>query len=65
MSLKQINLILEVREEERVTAVVRAFIDTDEYQGYVEDVEVRPTTIYMYNMYVLELKCGNGSMCGG
>ncbi|KAJ8423848.1 hypothetical protein Cgig2_000974 [Carnegiea gigantea] len=34
-----INPVLKVREEERVKDVVRAFIDTDEYQGYVEDAE--------------------------
>ncbi|KAJ8422510.1 hypothetical protein Cgig2_010631 [Carnegiea gigantea] len=33
------NAVLEVREEERVKDVMRAFIDTDEYQGYVEDAE--------------------------
>ncbi|KAJ8445205.1 hypothetical protein Cgig2_024411 [Carnegiea gigantea] len=36
---EEINVVLEVREEERVKDVVRAFIDTDEYKGYVEDAE--------------------------
>ncbi|KAJ8423031.1 hypothetical protein Cgig2_021923 [Carnegiea gigantea] len=38
-SAKYINPVLEVREEESVKDVVRAFIDTDEYQGYVEDAK--------------------------
>ena len=38
----QINAVLVVREEERVKDVVMAFINTDEYKGYVKDAEVRP-----------------------
>ena len=38
----QINAVLDVREEERVKDIVMAFIDTDEYKGYIEDAEVRP-----------------------
>jgi len=49
-SIEQINPVLEVREEERVNLVVRAFIDTDEYEGYVKDKEVRPTTLCVHNM---------------
>ena len=37
----QINAVLDVREEKRVKDVVRAFIDMDKYQGYIEDAEVR------------------------
>ncbi|KAJ8435439.1 hypothetical protein Cgig2_012560 [Carnegiea gigantea] len=47
----QINTVLEVREEERVKDIMRAFIDTNEYQGYVEDAEIRPASIDEHNTY--------------
>jgi len=43
--LVQILPVLEVTPTERQLAVVQAFLDTDEYNAYVEDAEVGVRTV--------------------
>ncbi|KAJ8441260.1 hypothetical protein Cgig2_000633 [Carnegiea gigantea] len=40
-AISETNPVFEVREEEIMQAVMRAFIDTNEYQGYKEDAEMK------------------------